>query len=539
VLKSAYASSARPPRPLRTPPYRTAVGCSVTPEHSPVNARSRTPWWQLDLSDLGFVYGVLLALSITLINPWGTPRGGIWTDPKVYTLIALALLTWVVLFGVALTHWRRQPANLASLLQRAPISRLWVAAALLWLAFLASGLVTVLLSPVSFQSALMPQVEMGDGWVYWAWTAAFTLGNALLLARFPALFRAQLFGLLAGGVISSLAVVVQSWNWQLDFTATMGRTLSPVWLESRIHQGQMPIGLTSNRGHVAFILAALAVLSALGHLRGWLQARVAWPLYAFFLLGLYLTSSRGPQLAFAAGMLYLLVRFWRQRPARTKLLALCAPLVLGVLALGATGLGPSRNLPSLRLALTNLDAFTSARAYLWPSAVAGIRQRPLFGWGFNGYGLAWPHVNDFDERWAIQLARDARGQAIGVVRIGRHNHNFFQYLGTDGNLYLGRVLTNKAHNIVLDTAVSVGLVGLLLYSVLFGTFVYGAARGRGYGLEAVAVVYLAFGLTWFESAQYSHLAWWALSAGLAHALPRTREATQPRGDPLRRDPLPT
>lgn len=267
-----------------------------------------------------------------------------------------------------------------------------------------------------------------------------------------------------------------------------------------------------------------------------MRAHVAWPLYALLLVGLYLTSSRGPQLAFAVGMLYLFVRFWRERPARAKLLALGAPLILGVLALGVIGLGPSRNLPSLRLALTNLDAFTSARAYLWPSAVAGIRERPLFGWGFNGYGLAWPHVNDFDERWAIQLARDARGQAIGVVSIGRHNHNFFQYVGTDGNLYLGRVLTNKAHNIVLDTAVSVGLVGLLLYGALFGVFVYAAARGRGYGLEAIAVVYLAFGFTWFESAQYSHLAWWALSAGLAFALPRAREVVQQPVNVVRRDP---
>ena len=57
-------------------------------------SRLRNPF---SLTDLGFVYGLLCTLSLALINPWGTPRGEIWTDPKVYVVIALALLTWVVL----------------------------------------------------------------------------------------------------------------------------------------------------------------------------------------------------------------------------------------------------------------------------------------------------------------------------------------------------------------------------------------------------------------------------------------------------------
>lgn len=76
-------------------------------------------------------------------------------------------------------------------------------------------------------------------------------------------------------------------------------------------------------------------------------------------------------------------------------------------------------------------------------------------------------------------------------------------------------MTNKAHNLFLDTAVSVGLPGLALYLLLLGVFLAATVRGAGWGLEAVLVVYLVYGLTWFESAQFSHLAWWALSVGLA------------------------
>ena len=54
---------------------------------------------KFDFSDLGFVYTTLFALSLVLINPWGAPFGGIWTTPKVYIVIALALLSWSVLFA--------------------------------------------------------------------------------------------------------------------------------------------------------------------------------------------------------------------------------------------------------------------------------------------------------------------------------------------------------------------------------------------------------------------------------------------------------
>jgi hypothetical protein len=488
---------------------------------------------RLDLADVGFVYGALLALSLVIINPWGSPYGGIWTTPKVYLLISLALLTWSVLLAQGVGYLRRvrgaEPPR--------PVFKLparWGVAAALWLAFLVSGMVTVYLSPVTFRSALIAQNEMGDGFIYWAWMAAFVLGNALLLARVPQLFRAQFYGLLVGGGLSALAVFVQSYNWTVDFTATSGRTFPGTgMLLSQIPQGWMPIGFTSNRGHVAFILAALAVLVLVARVRGWLEDTYAWPLYIAFLTALYLTSSRGPLLAFAVGMLYLLVRFWQVPGGRRVMLLAFSPLLLGaaLLASGLVGSGQLRTLPPLRAIVENPFGFTSARTDLWASALDGVRARR----GKTGFGLAWPHVNDFDVRWATYLARDESNRAVGVVEILRNNHSTFEYLGEDGHVHRVRTLTNKAHNIILDTAVSVGLVGLTLYALLFGFFVYVTARGEGWGLEVLGIVYLVFGLTWFESAQYSHLVWWALSVGLAfyaRSLPvAARDPDSPQGEP--------
>jgi len=478
--------------------------------------------WRFDQADLGFVYSLLMALSLALINPWGTPRGGVWTHPKVYALIALALLTWgvllaqLVLFGIKklrgqATHHFRPPAA-------------WVWAALLWGAFLGWGLVTVYLSPVMTSNALMANDEMGDGWVYWAWVGAFVLGNALLLRRFPGLFRPQLYGVLGAGALVGLAVLAQTLDWRLDFTDTMRQEVptpdpkQPNVLLSNIWQGQMPIGLTSHRGHAAFVVAAAAVLALVSLLRGWLAGRYAWPLYALSLLGVYLTATRGAQLAFGAGMVYLLFRFWRVAGARRTLLLAFVPLALGVAGIvGSLTLGGSsgtRALPSLATLFKNPDAFLSMRPDYWRIASAGVRERPLTGWGYNGFGLAFPYVNDFEVRFKTFLAWEG-GEPVDLDRLQGTDHYYFRYFGPDGILYRGRVMSNKAHNLLLDTAVSVGLVGLALYLLLLGVFLAVTARGAGWGLEAVLVVYLAYGLTWFESAQFSHLAWWALSVGLA------------------------
>ncbi len=483
-----------------------------------------------DFSDLSFVYTILFALSVVLINPRGGNYGQIWTEPKFKVVIGLTVLTWVVLLAAAIARRRGGKAR-----KSRPLDTSWRVAAGLWLAFLVSGVITILLSPATFRSARIANNEMGDGWVYWFCIAALVLGNALLLRRFPRLFRAQLYGLLLGGFLTVMAIFVQTFDWRIDFTDTSGRiyeaikNVRPLQTQSGVFRTWMPIGFTSIRGHVGFIVAALGVLSLVCLVRGWVKRRYGWPLYVLFLLSVYLTSTRGAQLAFVVGMIYLLIRFWRAPGGRRIMVVALLPLLLGggLLVSGALTAGQQRKLPSLQAIVKNPIKFTSERSNLWPSAVKGIAERPLFGWGFNGFGLAWPYVNDFRERWIKNLARipdpenPGETKPVFVERVLRSNHNSFEYLGVDGKVYRVAGLTNKAHNIILDTAVSLGIVGALLYAALFGFFIVLTARGAAWGLEAVAVVYFAYGLTWFESAQYSHIPWWALSVGLAfYALPQ-------------------
>ena len=464
------------------------------------------------------LYALLFALSVVLIDPWGGNRGEIWTQPKVTVLWYITLLH----LGFLLLTFVRPPAPANP---RANLSPQWRRAAWLWGLFLAAGLVSALFSPAGFAGGVRAHLEMGDGWAYYALLAVFSLSNVLVLRVRPELFRVQLYGVLAAGFVLALAMVPQVFDWTVDYTATSGQvsTRYAEMLVSTMWKGQMPLGFYTSRGHAGFVLAATAALALVSLLRGWLKPAYAWLLLFLVSFALWSTATRGVYIAYVAGLLYVGWRFagrglsWRRATLTLSLSLLGFAALAG---LRGAGVQPHRSVPSLssfevaELSRADAQTLTSARSELWRSALVGIAERPLFGWGFNGFGIAWPYVGNWREaRNQMYLS-----QEVPIAEVESVGHYSFSYLGTDEQLRQGRVRTNKAHNMVLDMGISLGLVGLLLYVALFGYVAFVGFKGRGWGLEAVAVVYLAYGLTWFESAQYSHLAWWALSAGFALAL---------------------
>jgi hypothetical protein len=112
---------------------------------------------------------ILYALSIILINPWGTTRGLIWTSPKV-------LIVWLMI-----------SLNIALLLspkKSLAMPQSWIHSLILWTIFLSIGAISTLHSPFPLTS-FFGQDQMGDGWLYWLLIAAFTLSNSLLLIARP------------------------------------------------------------------------------------------------------------------------------------------------------------------------------------------------------------------------------------------------------------------------------------------------------------------------------------------------------------------
>ncbi|WP_228056901.1 hypothetical protein [Tychonema sp. LEGE 07203] len=69
---------------------------------------------------------------------------------------------------------------------------------------------------------------------------------------------------------------------------------------------------------------------------------------------------------------------------------------------------------------------------------------------------------------------------------------------------------------------SVGILGLLAAIALWGYYVCLALNSSMRGIEAVVIAYLIFTVTWFDCAQYAHIAWWILSLAAVKSASFTR-----------------
>lgn len=425
------------------------------------------------------LYSLLFALSLLALNPWGETRGEIWTVPKIGVLIALYGLNLALL-------WRKPPRF---------DSQQWLSF-IFWGAWLALGAIAVLESPVP-RRAFWGQDEMGDGWFYWAVLANFTLSNSALLRQYPHLLRSQLKGLLLGGVVLVLAMIPQLIDWRIDYTQTMGELLQPGILRSTIFQDHQPIGTYSHRGHVAFVLSFLCILLLLLRRWRWLSREKTVLGLALFGGMLWMLRTRVGILVFVVGVLYLLGRRYKR-----TMIALC---LLAVLLMGLiTFSRPIEGLPLIK-------QITSDRVYLWHLGRSGIRQRPLWGWGFNGFGVAYAHLVEkhSDNSRRIEVIHDV----------------YYEAITPEGNTEFEMLISNKAHNLILDTWVSTGVFGLISYLGLLGFYAYSAYQSRLARLEVIVIIYVTFTFTWFEAAQFSHLVWWGLS--LAWYRPQTGVDSSP------------
>lgn len=418
------------------------------------------------------IYTLLFTLSIVIINPWGSSRGEIWTQPKCAVLGLIVICNLYLLWK----NW-----------DTLQIPKSWFTCKLLWEIFLLIGFISTLLSPFPIRS-LFGQDQMGDGWLYWLLVAAFTLSNTLVLRRYPQLLPAQLYGFLIGGLILALSMFPQLIDWRIDYTATTGQLLRDNILVSTIFQDHQPIGLYSHRGHAAFVLAAIGVMAVACRQLQWVSLRTTVTIIIPIAIALFLANTRMALVAFFVSILYLSGRKYYRRLIPIILVFI---LMIGVMT-------TTRQISGL----SAIRQMTSDRIYLWQIAPRGISKRPLFGWGFNGFGIAYPY---------IRSPKDTPN----VLRLGDLSYDV---AGEDGNLHTVPLITYKAHNLILDTILSVGILGMVSYLALWGYGIFLVFRSPNGKLLAVAIAYLVFTLTWFEVAQFTHLAWWTLSVGVQTAV---------------------
>ena len=317
--------------------------------------------------------------------------------------------------------------------------------------FLGIGLITTFASPFPWRS-LFGQEQMGDGWLYWLLIAIFTLSNNLLLRLHPELARPQLIGLVIGGVILAISIFPQAINWRIDYTATSGQLLHSNILASTIFQGHQPIGLYSHRGHASFVLAAVAVITLVGWRWRWIGNRDAATAGILIIPALLLTQTRAGILALVVAGVYWVYQVSQGKQYRKYIICtiLAALLFVGVVSSTRKIEAFSRfNFDTNKIAIKYL---TSDREELWYLSKRGISKRPLLGWGFNGFGAAYPQAK-------------YRKSIVKVIRLGNFS---FDYEDIHQQMQTAQLPTTKAHDLIFDKILSIGLLGMAFYLAQLG-----------------------------------------------------------------------
>ncbi len=262
----------------------------------------------------------------------------------------------------------------------------------------------------------------------------------------------------------------------------MGQILRADVNASSIFQGQQPIGLYSHRGHAAIVLALIIITALVGWFSRFITTKLTVITLASTVPALLLTSTRSAILALIVASVYLL------RGKYYKILVGIVPIA--IIAIGIMTV--SRPLDWSKPSIAQI---MSSRSPMWELSVRALKKRPLFGWGFDGFGIAYPYI------------RNPQLTPI-VVNLDEFTYD---YINIKGEISTREIPTYKAHNWILDTTLSVGILGLLAGIALWGYYVCLALNSSRRSIEAVAIAYFIFIFTWFDCAQYAHIAWWTMS----------------------------
>lgn len=324
-------------------------------------------------------------------------------------------------------------------------------------------------------------------WVY----LAVSLSGIAMASRIP---DQRTFSFLAvGAAILSLTAILQ----QIDVAGVPGIDLPGA-------AATVAGGTLGNRGYMGGALALLLPLSI------WLaRNRPSLWSYAGLIIvtwGLSATVTRGAWIAGLAGVFVL----WITRQLTLKvILMLSAGIALSLAPAFFLPDAPMRSFSGSSPAaiLTN----NSGRTVLYRSALIGIAERPLLGWGGNAL---WKVMAERSDQELL-----AEGGAPAHVRAERRDFgvnappSFILTLPT-GEKQWFFLPVNKVHNEYLDYALTYGIPAAVLFTLLLGYGIWNAWTTAPV-LSACLVAYGVYLLTWPEVIRFAPIAWFLLGLALA------------------------
>jgi len=223
-------------------------------------------------------------------------------------------------------------------------------------------------------------------------------------------------------------------------------------------------------GYLVFVLPLIIALAATGH---GVNAAI-WLLFACLaLMATAFTLTRAAWLAAAVGITTLLIaagrQVWQRRPEVVVVLAVA---VIASAVMLVSVVGTPEQIGSRVAAAANLAGSAAQRLFIWERTLQLIRARPLAGWGLETLGEVFP------------------------------------YNPSDLEAHFGPrpVIIDRAHNDLLQMAVSVGVPGATAYAVFWGLVVVSAVRlwrRSGGGLRLLAAGWLGAIVAYLIQVQFS------------------------------------
>jgi len=264
--------------------------------------------------------------------------------------------------------------------------------------------------------------------LYMAVGAAFYVAWAVLVGLSSESERSRrtlVWGIVvAGGVVAALGLLLYFWGWITHPELRRDPTF------------RLALPWRGNANFTAALLLTPLVFCGIRVMRDAERRRVWIGATALLCVALLLTRSASAWVGLAGAAVVVGLLLTR---GRTRRLIALVPLVPAlILAVVLVVPGGAAWLTDLAMKGTNVVRF-----YLWRDALQMFMSRPLLGWGAGNFIAVYPAFRSPDEaKWKL------------LRSIGNHSHNE-----------------------VLETAVDLGLIGLILWGAILWLLLRRAARG--------------------------------------------------------------
>ncbi|MBZ9753429.1 O-antigen ligase family protein [Deinococcus sp. HMF7604] len=321
-----------------------------------------------------------------------------------------------------------------------------------------------------------------------AWMSSAPLGTVLN--------RVGQFLSICGGVLSLVAILQQLQLLGvpgLNATEGMSATVAG--------------GTLGNRGYMGGALALLLPLTIWHIYRS--KHKLSWILVFLVSWGLVASMSRG---AWLAGFLGTGLLLFRIRPPARIWLSLSLGIICAVVGNFCFG---GRQFSHAEEIFNN-----SGRTILYKSALIGIGQKPLTGWGVPGL---WKVMSTFSTE--MLLEEGYRKEYTSVVRLRGDSLASPRFIisETDGKKVLFEIPINKVHNEYFDYALTYGLPATALFIWLLGLS-FTRSWSDAPVISAAIAAYGTYLLTWPEVVRFAPLAWFLIGLGLTCVSKRADQA---------------